>query len=93
MTMFFYYALIANDLYCLLSLSFFAMIMVGGIMVITKEDIQKVLALYDVEDIPYVLSDFVMQILTSKMDIIRDKSNPNKVKVKVREGENDGNRK
>ena len=68
------------------------MILLGGIMIITQEDIKRVLALYDDEDIPYVLSDFVVKVMASK-GISTGKENPPKVKMKTRGDKNDGTRK
>lgn len=65
------------------------MIVLGDSMVVTKEDIEKVLALYDQEDIPYILSDFVLKKMVSS---IATKPEKKKVKVKAKGDKNDRTR-
>ena len=66
------------------------MILIGGIMMITQEDIKRVLALFDDEDIPYILSDWVVGMMIPK----KEESNKSKyVKIKTKGEKNDGSRK
>ena len=66
------------------------MILLGGIMVVTMDDIRKVLALFDDEDKPYILSGLLDAMLDSKdINKTSDHMNQPKVKTKVRGNKND----
>ena len=64
----------------------------GGIMKVTMEDIRKVLALFDKEDIPYINFDYLFNHKILECDNTENKSDYF-VKIKKRGGKYDRSRK
>ena len=68
---------------------FYDMIYLGEIMIITVDDVRKVLAMFDKEDIQYINFGY----LGNKYGIINNNKNSLKVKVRKLDDRNDKSRK